>query len=245
MTVTVAVTDPAGSPAAAAPTRSIFHAALGADFERLHPELQRRFGFSSADGIACVGTGRMDRIKRGSRLLVPFLRVGARRNVLFPEQGRDIPFTIANYAYRDGFGRETVTFVRTFQFARPRRFDATMVAAQGRPGTVLDYLGTHQQLAVDLRLGVTARGGLVISSGAQRVASLVGAPVVPELLTGRAELHEWFDDEAGRFRIRMRVSNPVVGLVLGYQGWFTAEYPRVGAEGIPRHVRPLRERFRM
>ncbi|MGW4384226.1 DUF4166 domain-containing protein [Kitasatospora sp. NPDC004531] len=246
MTVT-APTNPPHSPAtpAPAPARSIFHAALGPDFDRLHPQLQRRFGFSSADGIACLGTGRMERVVRGSRLLAPLLSVGARRNVLFPEHGRNIPFTIANYAYRDGFGRETVTFVRTFQFTRPRRFDATMVAAPGRPGTVVDYLGTHQDLAVDLRLGVSARGGLSISSGAYRLAPLIGAPMVPELLTGQAELFEWFDEDAGRFRIRVRVSNPLVGLVLGYQGWFTAEYPRVGPEGIPRHVRPVRERSRM
>ncbi|MFJ5233417.1 DUF4166 domain-containing protein [Kitasatospora sp. NPDC088391] len=235
------------SPVPAADFRegSIFRAALGSEFERLHPELQRRFGFSTADGIACVGTGRMERIERGPGVVAPFLRLGTRRNILFPEHGRDVPFTIANYAYRDGFGRETVTFVRTFQFVRPRRFDATMVAAPGRPGAIVDYLGTHQHLAVDLRLGVTEQGGLVISSGAQRVASLVGAPLLPAAVTGRADLHEGFDERAGRFRIRVRVTNPVVGLVLGYQGWFTAEYPRVGPEGVPSHVRPVRESFRL
>ncbi|RKE21403.1 DUF4166 domain-containing protein [Streptomyces sp. TLI_171] len=243
--MTVTLIDPPLSAASPVPSGSIFRAALGANFERLHPELQRRFGFSTADGIACIGTGRMERIERGPAVVAPLLRLAARRNILFPEHGRDVPFTIANYAYRDGFGRETVTFVRTFQFRRPRRFDATMVASRNRPGTVIDYLGTHQHLAVDLDLGVTARGGLVISSAAQRVSAWPGSPELPEALTGRAELHEWFDERAGRFRIRVRVTNPVVGLVLGYQGWFTAEYPRVGAEGVPRHVRPVRESFRM
>lgn len=74
---------------------------------------------------------------------------------------------------------------------------------------------------------------------------MAGSPALPEALTGRADLHEWFDEREGRFRIRVRVTNPVVGLVLGYQGWFTAEYPRVGPEGVPRHVRPVRESFRM
>ncbi|MFJ1758633.1 DUF4166 domain-containing protein [Kitasatospora sp. NPDC088134] len=242
--MTVTLFDPP-APVADFRAGSIFRAALGAEFERLHPELQRRFGFSTADGIACIGTGRMERIERGRGVVAPFLRLGTRRNILFPEHGRDVPFTIANYAYRDGFGRETVTFVRTFQFVRPRRFDATMVAAPGRPGTIVDYLGTHQHLAVDLRLGVTEQGGLVISSGAQRVSSLVGAPLLPAAVTGRADLHEWFDEREGRFRIRVRVTNPVVGLVLGYQGWFTAEYPRVGPEGVPSHVRPVRESFRL
>ena len=30
---------------------SIYRRALGADFERLHPRIQRRFGVTSADGI--------------------------------------------------------------------------------------------------------------------------------------------------------------------------------------------------
>ncbi|KJY33102.1 hypothetical protein VR45_20825 [Streptomyces sp. NRRL S-495] len=224
--------------------RSIFREALGTDFDRLHPELQRRFGFSSEDGIACIGTGRMERVRQGARWLTPFLRLGSRQNILFPEQGHDVPFTIANYAYRDGFGRETVTFVRTFQFTRPRRFDATMVAAPQQPGTVVDFLGTHQHLAVDLHLRVTPRGGLVISSGEQRVTGFPGSPRWPGALTGRADLHEWFDEDAGRCRIQVRVTNPLVGLVMGYQGWFTTEYPQVGPEGIPKHVRPLRESVR-
>lgn len=100
----------------------------------------------------------MGQIWHGSPLVTPFLRLGSSRNILFPERGRDVAFTIANYAYQDGFGRETVTFVRTFQFTRPRRFDATMIASD-RPGTVIDYLGAHQHLAVDLDFRVSPAVG--------------------------------------------------------------------------------------
>nr|WP_280702452.1 DUF4166 domain-containing protein [Kitasatospora sp. GP82] len=206
--------------------------------------MQRRFGFSSRDRIACIGTGRMERIWHGSRLVTPFLRLGSRFNILFPERGRDIPFSIANYAYRDSFGRETVTFVRTFQFTRPRRFDATMIASDCRPGTVIDYLGTHQHLAVDLAFRVSPLGGLVITSGDQRVSALPGSPRCPDALTGRATVHEWFDDGLGRFRIDVRVSNPVVGPVIGYRGSFTTDYLPVDSAGIPIHVRPVRESAR-
>ncbi|MGW4652711.1 DUF4166 domain-containing protein [Kitasatospora sp. NPDC004289] len=223
---------------------SIFRSALGSDFDRLHPELQRRFGFSSRDGIACIGTGRMDRVWHGSRLVKQALRLGSGCNILFPESGRDVAFTIANYAYRDGYGRETVTFVRTFQFTRPRRFDATMIASE-RPNTVIDYLGTHQHLAVDLELQVTPAGGLVITSGDQRVSALPGSPRCPGVLTGRARVHEWFDEEAERFRIEVRVTNPVVGAVMGYQGSFTTEYMDVADRaGVPTYVRPVREQWR-
>jgi len=65
----------------------------------------------------------MDEIWRGPVVAVPFLRLGTMRHILFPEQGTGIPFTIENYAYRDGYGRETVTFVRTFEVRPYRRRD--------------------------------------------------------------------------------------------------------------------------
>ena len=88
---------------------SIFRRALGADFDRLHPEIQRRFGFSSADGVASIGEGVMEELWRGPAFTVPFLVLGTWRRIMFPDRGHDVPFRIENYAYVDGFGRETVT----------------------------------------------------------------------------------------------------------------------------------------
>jgi hypothetical protein len=218
---------------------SIFQRHLGTDFDRLHPALRRRFGFAADDGVACVGTGVMDSIWRGPAFTVPFLRLGATRHILFPEQGRDIPFTIENYAYRDGYGRETVTFVRTFRLPRRRRrFDATMIYSPGR-GTIVDYLGTHQHLAVDLDLRVDDRGGLWIRSGGLRLHEGPLSLKVPALVRGDATVHEWFDDAAERFRIDVEVRNRTFGPLFGYRGTFTAEYRP--ATTVPATVRPRRE----
>ena len=89
---------------------SIYQQALGSDFEKLHPKIQERFGFNSEDRIASIGSGVMDEIWRGPFYTVPFLYVGTWRRIMFPEYGKNIPFTIENYAYRDSFGRETVTW---------------------------------------------------------------------------------------------------------------------------------------
>jgi hypothetical protein len=217
---------------------SIFESALGADFARLHPRLRERFGFASADGVACVGTGVMDRIWRGSALARPFLHLGTARHILFPEQGEDVPFTIENYAYQDGYGRETVTFVRTFELRpdRRRRFDATMVYSPDR-AAVVDFLGTHQHFAVDLRLHVDARGGLWIRTGEQRY----GRRRFPRDLSGVARVHEWWDEERQCFRIEVRVTNRYLGPVFGYRGRFTTRYVDTGTAPVPAAVRPLRE----
>jgi Domain of unknown function (DUF4166) len=58
------------------------------------------------------------------------------------------------YAYVDRFGRGTGTWVRRFHFPRrTRTFDATMIYSKRRD-TIVDYVGTHQHLAVDLHCWV-------------------------------------------------------------------------------------------
>ncbi len=94
--------------------KSVYERVLGSDFQRLHPEIQRRFGFSSADKVAAIGTGVMEEIWHGPIYTLPFLYIGSWRSIMFPESGRNIPFQILNYAYVDSFGRETVTWIRIF-----------------------------------------------------------------------------------------------------------------------------------
>jgi hypothetical protein len=221
---------------------SIFQQALGDDFGRMHPNLQRRFGFSSDDGVACVGAGVMDEIWRGRAFTLPFLYLGATRNILFPERARDVPFTIGNYAYRDRFGRETLTFARDFDLpgGRRRRFDATMIYSASR-GRIIDYLGTHQHLAVELAVSVDADGGLRIRSGCQRFHEGLLGFRFPADLTGTAEVHEWYDEVARCFHINVTVSNRRFGRLFGYRGRFEARYPRMRADDIPQTVRPVRE----
>ena len=224
---------------------SIYRRALGVEFERLHPEIQRRFGFSSADGVASVGTGVMEELWRGHAYTLPFLRVGTWRNIMFPDRGENVAFTVENYAYRDSFGRETVTWVRTFQLPRrPRRFDATMIFSERR-GRIVDYLGNRQHLAVDLDLSADERGGLRLRSGEQRFYEGPIAFRFPMTLSGYADVREWYEDEQQRFWIEVAVTNPRWGPLFGYRGWFTVDWKDVRRpEEIPRHVRPLREERR-
>ena len=222
---------------------SIYRRALGADFARLHPQIQRRFGFSSADSLAAVGAGVMEELWHGPAYTLPFLYVGAWRRIMFPEQGLNVPFTIENYAYVDGYGRETVTWIRTFETRRRRRFDAYMIYAESRR-RIVDYLGTHQHLAVDLELAVDQRGGLRIRSGEQRFYEGPVAFRFPPLFSGVAEVCEWYDDAAGRFRIEVMVHNRRWGPLFGYRGSFDVEWRQVPPGSVPEEIRPVREEKR-
>ena len=217
---------------------SIYREAMGREFEKLHPEIRKRFGFSSEDGIAAIGLGEMEEVWRGSWWTVPFLYIGSWRRIMFPERGRNVPFTIENFAYRDPLGREAVTWVRTFRTARPRRFDAYMIYSTARR-RIVDYLGTHQHLAVDLALSVDSEGGICIRSGEQRFYEGPIAFRFPLAFSGTAEVREWFDDSAGRFRISVSVTNRIWGRLFGYRGTFDVQYLQTDGE-LPDHLRPLR-----
>jgi hypothetical protein len=223
---------------------SIYSRAMGGEFDRLHPRIQRRFGISSADGVAQVGRGVMEEVWRGPAWTVPFLLLGSWRRILVTGHGRDIPFTISNYAYVDGFGRETVTWSRRFRIGgREQGFDATMVYSDAR-GRVVDYLGTHQHLAVDIDLEADGGGGLRLRSGEQRFYERRVAFRFPMALSGVADVHEWWDESEGRFRISVEVRNRRFGRLFGYRGWFEVEEVPCAPEAVPEDVRPVREERR-
>ncbi|TWV45963.1 DUF4166 domain-containing protein [Streptomyces misionensis] len=223
---------------------SMFRTVLGDGFGRLHPELRRRFSVGLASGEACIGRGVMHRIWHGPAYVKPFLALGATRNILVPRAGRDVPFVIENVPYTDTFGRETVSFVRTFDLpGRPRRFDAQMVLSP-KGDRILDYLGTHQHLASELHFAAEPDGSLLIRSGEHRFREGPVDVRVPELLGATAEVRESFDDTTGRFRIRVRVVNRRFGPLFGYEGSFTASYTDAAAPGTRPGLRPVREEAR-
>lgn len=222
---------------------SIYHRALGSDFGRLHPKIQQRFGFNSQDGVAAFGAGVMENVWHGRFYTLPFLYLGTWRRIMFPESGRSIPFTIANYAYCDSFGRETVTWLRTFRARKERRFDAYMIYSEQR-GCIVDYLGSHQHLAVDIDLSVDEGGGLRLRSGAQRFYERSIALHFPLLFSGIADVREWYDDSTEKYRIDVKVINSVWGPLFGYNGQFDCEWKKVSSKEIPLDAKPHREEHR-
>ncbi|WP_028610733.1 DUF4166 domain-containing protein [Paenibacillus harenae] len=219
--------------------RSIYELALGESFQKLHPRIRQRFGFNSQDRTASIGYGVMKRIWYNKLVAFP-LFIGTFRHILFPQGGCGIPFTIENYAYIDRYGRETVTWVRRFQFPRKVRcFDATMIYS-GERKRIVDYLGNKQHLAVDLDVSADANGGIRIRSGEQRFYEGRFRFRFPRWLTGSAEVHEWYDDGEGCYKITVEVRNPVVGRIFLYEGAFQAAFIAAESGAIPVGIKPLR-----
>lgn len=221
---------------------SIYEQAMGSEFGKLHPQIRKRFGLTSAERTASIGRGTMDRVWYAKWAILP-LYIGTSRHILFPAAGSRVPFTIENYAYTDSFGREAVSWIRTFRFpGKVRRFDATMIFSKQRQ-TIVDYLGNRQHLAVDLDVRPTPNGGIRIRSGEQRFYEGLLHFRFPRGLSGTADVCEWFDEETGDFRIEVNVTNPFLGPVFGYSGSFQAEFVEVNGV-LPAGIRPLREEGR-
>ena len=220
---------------------SITQLALGDEFGRLHPKLQKQYAITSESELSCTGKGTMSEVTRGAFYVLPFLRIGARRFVLFPESGTDVPFTIENYAFKDDAGRETLTWTRTFRFPKERRFDEYLVYNEKRKALIV-YAGSHQHLAVDLKLTVDEGGALCFETGAQRVYESWLALRFPMFLSGTATVRESYNDELERYEISVTISSRIFGHIFGYSGWFTLD--QVPCAEVPRSALPKRTEIR-
>src|SRR5699024_71943 len=78
--------------------RSIYEKELGDQFTKLHPMLQKRYDIR--DGKPFIGKGTMYDIVGGPKILYPLWWFGTFFKLVFPEQGKQIPFTIKNKAYQ-------------------------------------------------------------------------------------------------------------------------------------------------
>ena len=118
-----------------------------------------------------------------------------------------------------------------------------MIHSKGRD-TIVDYLGTHQHLAVDIACHVDSEGAMCIRSGEQRFYEGPISFRFPQSLSGVAEVREWWDEESQRFRIEVHVANRALGPLFGYRGSFTVSERECRDSDIPLDVRPLREEAR-
>jgi hypothetical protein len=219
---------------------SVFERALGSAYAELHPAIRDRYALTSTDNRRCVGYGRMRSIRRNPFAL-PVLWAGPSRNLLFPETGTDVPFRVRTVPF-DENGVESVAYIRWFDVGPGRRFDAYMRYDEARD-CIVDALGTHRTLQTELRLTATQTGALRIETGDQWIAYRGRSVAVPNPLRADVDVTERYDDDQDRFEIAVEISNPLVGFVFGYDGWFTVEYEDCSGlrpEDVPANVGELR-----
>ncbi|PPF83048.1 hypothetical protein C5E07_11680 [Pseudoclavibacter sp. RFBJ3] len=240
---------------------SVSEAVLGDDFARLDAQLQRYFGPIPAGH---EGRGRGVYAWAGSRyrLLRPVLAWLAWRHVLFPERGRDVPFTVVNRP--DGPG--ALSARREFEFPHVTRVMEDTMSVIRSPGArprLVDRLGRRRGLEVELELSVED-GGLRMRStrlalrlrmphlptrgvrGVRRVHGVRGVPgadaaspirhlriPLPRIVTMTLDERAHPDGD-GRQCVDVRLRAPLLGDVFRYLGEFEYGIVPVLAPGAVR-----------
>ncbi len=213
----------------------VYERALGKSAADLHSKVRERYGIGPDDDVVCVGRGLMD-ITRGL-LALPVLYAMPYRDLLFPERGESVPFTVTTVGYRTGAGHEVLTTRREFEFDRTeRRFDSlTLWDAENE--RLLDFLGRNGHVVSELHPRVED-GALVVEGGRQWFRIRGRYLPIPGPLGADVTVRDRYDDEEERYRVTAVVESALAGHILSYRGAFTQEFEELA--DVPTDLRPTR-----
>ncbi|MCZ8539685.1 protein of unknown function [Paenisporosarcina quisquiliarum] len=200
---------------------SIYKEILGNQFYKMHPMLQKRYGFKN--GKTFKATGVMHEITSGPKWLYLFKLFAARRKFLFPEHGNNIPFHIVNKPQIGSNGEQQVHWERRFYFPNNNRdFNALMTLDIDKE-LVKDYLGEPSLIYSELTFEVTDQGHLRIESQKQRLVLGKFELPIPKSFQGNVLVKESYVKENESFCIHVWITNPLIGTLFEYKGEFRAD----------------------
>lgn len=216
----------------------VYREALGSDFDRLHPNVAWRYSIDSTSGVAQVGSGIYESVYTNPAMPSAFFKHYSKRSALPAKSSRMVPFTQSHYCYRDELGRECLAVLRDFQYTTGTRAMNSLLVA-GRDGTMVDYFGDGPELLYPIEPSVTRNGELLLESGPMRWLGRGPNLGMRGPFAAQMKYIEGWDEKRSRFRCDATVRNPVVGEILHFRGWFTAEDQACSMREIPDEAWPL------
>jgi hypothetical protein len=193
---------------------SVYQRVLGGQFDDLHPELRAYLG-QPAEGLVGFGQGSFDSAGSRKRWLRPVFALLAPKRILFPEFGRDVPFTITTVP---GPG-EGLSAGREFHFPEEvRQIEDTIHVIDGE---LHDFMGRSRALEVHLVARVVDGGLSMISDAAWLHVGRLRLPL-PAIFGAKVVLSQRWTGDA--HRIEVHLTNPVLGEIFEYAGHFTHKW---------------------
>ncbi|MFK4761327.1 DUF4166 domain-containing protein [Microbacterium sp. ZW T5_45] len=198
----------------------VFLQALGADAERLHPELRTQMGERAERRTAY---GAFDVAGSRFRLLNVFARPVVGADAVVTSYEREVPFSIVMSASTNDRGRAVLDTRREFGFRRGSQRIVDRLTVSSRPGLVRNLLGASGRIELIEECGVTEDGFLRMTT--KRVALRLRGRhfALRGILRVDVRVVDGWDAVERRRTIEMRATNPLVGTVLEYRGWYRLE----------------------
>ncbi|WEK60335.1 MAG: DUF4166 domain-containing protein [Candidatus Microbacterium colombiense] len=201
----------------------VFLAALGAEAERLHPEILAQMRVhADRDDVEGVFTVAGSRLGRLMALTRPVVGPG----VCVTRFAHDVPFALAQTTGTSRAGRPTLDTSREFRFPGTTQYISDRLTVTPLAGVVHNALGVRGRVELLEECSVTADGHLRMRT--RRVAlRLAGRRLVLRGLFGVAvDLEDGWDEAHRRRTIQMRVRSPLLGTILEYRGWYRYADPQ-------------------
>ena len=162
----------------------------------------------------------MDRIWHRPFWLWPFFRLLAAFDILFPEQGSNVVGSMIVEGLHDGQGGGAQTWRRTFEFRRPRRFDATM-AFDFRLARVVERMGPFGVLEVVWNVTFEPPATIRIVTEGIRFGVGRCRIALPRWAAMEVRVSETaLGDRSDTIAVDLAVRQPWLGEIFGYAGRF-------------------------
>lgn len=205
---------------------SVFLRALGADADRLSPEV-RAYVAGPPPGYR-LGRGRGVFEVAGSpyRALAGVLRLVCGPHVALTRYEREVPFEIVNRPESSDAGMPVLHAERDFRFTRGTQRFVDVLSVGRAPGTLVNIPGSRGRLELLLECSASPEGNLRLRSRAARIRIGGRRIRLPRFLSVEVEAIDGWDAEGQRRTIDASVRHPVLGTVLRYRGWFQYGYEK-------------------
>lgn len=196
----------------------IYRDLFGEDFNRLHPKLKQRYSLNIGETFHATGT--MYSIHTGPAILKPVYQLFTLNQFLFPESGKNIPFSLSNHSYLNEQAHIEVVWERNFTFPNATRTFIATMHIDPIQNEAKDYLGSPAVLNSPIQFDVTGEGFLMMRSTQQN--ALLGALEipVPQIVGGKVSVPEGYDDVRDVFTIHVSIYHQLFGTMMSYAGEF-------------------------
>ncbi|NVE01564.1 DUF4166 domain-containing protein [Massilia sp. BJB1822] len=193
----------------------LFRKVLGAEWEKLHPDIQRRFDKNPAPGKPLRYAGRLSELRSSVfGKLLGFLSGPLIEGALIPHDDFDFPVDIEVYSKP---GCAYIFKQRIYRLHRHRPVRFTSYMAESEKGEVLEYVGLGLGMKLLLRV---EDGNLHFTSDGYFWQILGWRMPLPDLLTPGKTFLCHRNEAPNRFNIRIEIRHILFGTSFVQAGVF-------------------------